>query len=238
MSRVLAISPHLDDAVFSAGGTLAAHADAGDVVTVVTCFTGSVANPAGFALACQLDKGLDKDADYMALRRAEDVVACAAIGARCVHLPLLEAPHRGYENAAALFGALKASDDAIETVAEALRPVIARRRPDIIYGPCGVGGHVDHLAVREALARIAPGAVLWEDFPYAMREAAAPRGIERACLSDEILERKTAAVLAYRSQIGFQFGSSEDARRTLARWRYEGFAKPAVTASFPSSHAW
>ena len=41
--RVVAVSPHLDDAVFSAGGTLARLAAAGHEVTVVTVFTGSVA---------------------------------------------------------------------------------------------------------------------------------------------------------------------------------------------------
>ena len=56
--RVLAVSPHLDDAAFSVGGTLAALAAAGHQVTVVTCFTASVPDPDGFALACQLDKGL------------------------------------------------------------------------------------------------------------------------------------------------------------------------------------
>ena len=58
---MLAVSPHLDDAVFSAGGTLAGHALDGDDVTVVTCFTGNVARPQGFALACQLDKGLSPE---------------------------------------------------------------------------------------------------------------------------------------------------------------------------------
>ncbi|MCH2488188.1 MAG: PIG-L family deacetylase, partial [Erythrobacter sp.] len=92
MSRVLAISPHLDDAVFSAGGTLAEHAMAGDEVTVLTCFTGNVPEPTGFALACQLDKGLAPDIDYMALRRDEDHDACAKIGATALHWPFLEAP--------------------------------------------------------------------------------------------------------------------------------------------------
>jgi hypothetical protein len=110
VSRVLAVSPHLDDAVFSAGARLAEHAMAGDAVMVVTCFTGNVAEPQGFVLACQLDKGLPADIDYMALRRAEDEAACALIGAEPLHLPLLEAPHRGYDSAVALFGPRLASD--------------------------------------------------------------------------------------------------------------------------------
>jgi LmbE family N-acetylglucosaminyl deacetylase len=72
MPRAVALSPHLDDAAFSCGGTLARLAQAGWEVAVCTAFTLSVPNPSGFALACQLDKGLPPEADYMAIRRAED----------------------------------------------------------------------------------------------------------------------------------------------------------------------
>ena len=44
-------------------------------VVLLTVFTRSVPNPAGFALRCQTDKGLPATADYMALRRAEDAAA-------------------------------------------------------------------------------------------------------------------------------------------------------------------
>ena len=46
---VLALSPHLDDAVFSAGGALAVRVDAGWRVVVATLFTGNVERPTGFA---------------------------------------------------------------------------------------------------------------------------------------------------------------------------------------------
>ena len=69
MPTALALSPHLDDAAFSCGGLLASLAQAGWRVVMATLFTGSVAEPKGFALACQLDKGLGPEIDYMALRR-------------------------------------------------------------------------------------------------------------------------------------------------------------------------
>ena len=68
----LFVAPHLDDVVFSCGGTLAALADQGWRTVMVTAFTQSIVPAEGFALACQLDKGLAPDVDYMALRRAED----------------------------------------------------------------------------------------------------------------------------------------------------------------------
>lgn len=227
MRRVLAVSPHLDDAVFSAGGTLARHAAAGDRVTVLTCFTGNVERPTGFALACQLDKGLSPDIDYMALRRAEDEAACRAIGAAAVHLTFLEAPHRGYDSAAALFGARR-DDDRPDDLAEELRRQIAHLEPDLIYGPYGIGNHVDHLFVRDALSAAMGDApvILWEDFPYAMRAKNAPADIVRSQLGPAEAKAKLTGVLAYGSQLGFQFGSPGEAAKTLAEWTTEGFTGP------------
>lgn len=227
--HILAVSPHLDDAVFSAGARLAEHAMAGDRVTVATCFTGNVARPTGFALACQLDKGLGAEVDYMALRRAEDVEACACIGAEPLHLPLLEAPHRGYDSAAALFGPWLASDAVLPDLVAALEQVAAACRPDRVYAPYGVGNHVDHHLVREAVERVfaeTPG-VWWEDYPYAMRQPAPPPDVVRERVADEAAARKLAATLAYRSQLPFQFGGAAAAEAALREWRVEGFARRA-----------
>ena len=96
MPTALALSPHLDDAVFSCGGLLAALVDAGWDVTLATVFTATKLPASGFALACQIDKGLSPDVDYMALRRAEDREAAAILGIADVrHQDLAEAPHRG-----------------------------------------------------------------------------------------------------------------------------------------------
>ncbi|MFD0936889.1 PIG-L deacetylase family protein, partial [Methylobacterium trifolii] len=110
MPVALALSPHLDDAVFSCGGTLATLADAGWRVVMATLFTASVPEPRGFALACQLDKGLGPEVDYMALRRAEDLEAAGILGVATEHLPFREAPHRGYASAQALFSETRADD--------------------------------------------------------------------------------------------------------------------------------
>ncbi|MCK8455576.1 PIG-L deacetylase family protein [Sphingomonas faeni] len=210
--KLLAISPHLDDAAFSAGGLLASRVDQGWDVTVATCFTGNVAQPTGFALACQLDKGLGADVDYMALRRAEDHAACAALGARAVHLPFLEAPHRGYTSAAMLFAARLPDDRIVDDVATALTGLLAAERPDLVLGPLCLGHHVDHHVVLDAMRQTcaAQAVLLWEDWPYADREArvaAEPAVIER--LTPETRARRIAACAAYTSQLGFQFGGVE-----------------------------
>jgi len=209
MTHVVAISPHLDDAAFSVGGLLAARARAGHRVTIVTCFTGNVAQPTGFALACQLDKGLDADVDYMALRRAEDVAACAVIGAQAIHLPLLEAPHRGYASAPELFAARRDDDTMLAPLTVALSRQIAALAPDVLLGPLAIGDHVDHWLVRDVLTAIEARALLWEDWPYLTRAARRPTGSPALHhnLSDEDRAARVAMCAAYASQLGFQFGS-------------------------------
>ena len=208
MTHLVAVSPHLDDAAFSAGGMLAAHARDGGRVTIVTCFTANVAQPTGFALACQLDKGLPPDVDYMALRREEDWAACAVIGAAPVHLPFHEAPHRGYADAPALFGLRRTDDPMADRLAPVLAALLDRLAPDLLLGPLALGDHVDHWIVRDALTRIGRPRLLWEDWPYLDRPGVRGLGrpVRRVALNADLAERRIAMCAAYATQLGFQFG--------------------------------
>ncbi len=216
---VLAVSPHLDDAAFSAGGTLAALARAGHRVVVATVFTRSVPHPTGFAMACQTDKGIGPEVDYLALRRAEDAEACARLGAEPVWLDLAEAPHRGYETPAALFANVRSGDGATwRAVLDRLRALVAVRPPDLVLSCQGLGGHVDHRVVVRAVGVLAetPGLPVawWRDLPYAIRQPDAPpaRGLpkelaERSVeLAPAALRAKLDACAAYASQLPYQFG--------------------------------
>jgi len=224
MPLALALSPHLDDAAFSCGGTLAALAAEGWEVVVATLFTASVEAPTGFALACQTDKGLPAEADYMAIRRAEDAEACRRLEARPAWLPFREAPHRGYNSAAALFGPLRSDDAANLDLAAALEPLLAANRPDLLLAPQAVGGHVDHVQAVRALHLLRPSnpVLWWRDFPYGARRATHPaRPFERTmtALPEEArpirIEAKRHACAAYATQLGFQFGGPDGLARVL-----------------------
>ncbi|MGY1673487.1 PIG-L deacetylase family protein [Geodermatophilus sp. SYSU D00710] len=215
--RVTAVSPHLDDAAFSVGATLAALADAGHEVTVVTCFTRSVPGPTGFALACQLDKGLSADADYMALRRDEDAAAMAVLCAAPLHLDLPEAPHRGYGSAADLFAGVHAGDDVWRTVRDLLEAVPG----DLWLAPQALGGHVDHRQVLRAVAGTGRPVLWWRDSPYVLRDPDArtgpdlPAGLAPLELPQDP-GRRADACACYATQLGFQFGGVEAMRAALA----------------------
>lgn len=224
--RVLAISPHLDDAAFSAGGTLARLARDGHAVTVVTVFTRSVPAPTGFALACQLDKGLDASVDYMALRRDEDRAATASLGAAPVWLDLPEAPHRGYADAPALFGAVRDGDEAEAAVADRLGPLLDAHAPELVLAPQAIGAHVDHVVVVRALDRLGirhRPMLWWRDFPYVDREASprAPFADRMSALAEHAVaietDGKRIACACYASQLGFQFGGPSGLAHALDR---------------------
>lgn len=215
--RVLAVSPHLDDAAFSVGGTLAVLAAAGHDVTVLTCFTRSVPDPQGFALACQTDKGLGPEVDYMAVRRREDDAALAVLGVEQHHLDLPEAPHRGYDSAEALFAGARPDDTAWRDVADLLAPWEA----DLWLAPQGLGAHVDHLQVLRAVAGLHRPTAWWRDSPYVLREPGArpgrdlPQGLTTVELTQD-RDRRGLACQAYQTQLGFQFGGARAMRAALA----------------------
>ena len=227
MPIAVALSPHLDDAAFSCGGTLATLAQTGWRVVVATVFTASVPDPQGFALACQVDKGLGPEIDYMALRRAEDFGAANALGVEARHLPFREAPHRGYASAAALFAGVRDEDG----IAGDLRPILAALlqafAPDLVLAPQAIGNHADHVALVRALHALGPAAPVlwWRDFPYVARTktpaepfgaAMAPLPEYEVRLGPEAVKAKRLACQAYASQIGFQFGGAAGLDARLA----------------------
>ena len=214
---------------------MAALAGAGWRVVLATAFTRSVPAPTGFALACQLDKGLPPDADYMALRREEDRTAAALLGAEPRWLDLPEAPHRGYGSAPALFGPVVDGDHVWRPVADAVAVLLEELRPAAVFAPQGLGNHVDHRQViRAALHAVPPGLLgFWRDTPYVIRDPAASPAAGLPALPHATLDiapwldRKVAASCAYTTQVGFQFGSATACagalRALAARDGGEGF---------------
>ncbi len=234
MPTALFLSPHLDDAVFSCGGLLAQLGDRGWRTVLATAFTATVQPPTGFALACQLDKGLGPDVDYMALRRDEDRDAAAILGVSDLRwLDLPEAPHRGYAAAPELFGAIRDGDEIWRLLAGRIAGLLGELRPDWVLAPQGLGGHVDHLqTIRAVQESGAEHVAYYRDAPYAIRNPhAAPHvaaGQQHVVTIEAELDRKISAACAYRSQVGFQFGGPEAAAQALRDHAIrEGNGRPA-----------
>ncbi len=156
LDRLLVISPHLDDAVMSCGALLLAHPGA----TVATLFA---ASPDAYTdplnehdTAC----GFRPGDDTMAVRRAEDVRALAAVGAGPRWLPLCQNSHVERTDPVAV------PDGAVDAIVES----IAEVRPTCVVAPLGLS-HADHqachLSALGARDRIDPMPWLWySDLPY------------------------------------------------------------------------
>lgn len=132
--RLLAISPHLDDAALGCGDLLAANPGA----VVVTVMAGSP--PPAPVTAWDRACGFGDGDDVVGHRRAEDAAALRALGATAEWLDFLDGQY--------------AAPPPCERVAAALDAVVAARAWDCIASPLGIG-HDDHRLVAAAAWQVA-----------------------------------------------------------------------------------
>jgi LmbE family N-acetylglucosaminyl deacetylase len=154
VSRIVVVSPHLDDGVLSAWLVLAGSGS----VRVVSCFAGVPDPSCRGAWDSRTERGSALQA--VAARRAEDARALSLTGNEPVHLDLLDEQYRAGRPAP--YGKL----------VQLLREQCAGAAE--VWLPAGLGGHTDHLATRDAgLCAIEPGhrVRLYADLPYAGQPA-------------------------------------------------------------------
>ena len=152
-SEVLLFSPHLDDAALSASVRIADAA-----LKVVTVFAG--APPAGFVLS-----------DYDRLTRAAS--------SRERYLERMSEDDRAMEVLGCSFERLDELDDQYLTSPRDMDALVKRLLPLVasvkeVWLPSAVGGHPDHLSVRDAALRAvhgsdnAPTVHFYADLPYSI----------------------------------------------------------------------
>lgn len=192
---LVAVSPHLDDAVFGCGALLAAHAPS----TVITVFAGRP--PRGTPLPpWDRAAGFDDGDDVVDARRAEDRAALGTLGAEPVWLDFLDAQY--------------GPSPPVESIAADLEAALLRTAPATVCIPLGLF-HSDHalahaaalalvrrhrgwrwLAYEEAVYRRVPGAL------DARLDALRRAGIDAAPLAGLPAPiRKQRALACYRSQL-------------------------------------
>lgn len=184
------LSPHLDDAVFSAGGLLHKQAQSGARVVVVTICSGNP--PPGplspFAQSVHERWSASGDgqpalpaspSEVVALRRQEDLEALGALGIEAVHLDVPDCLYRVnpntnwpmYTTEASLFGALHPSENSlIRRVAGKVATLLRGFGRHHLYVPLGIGQHVDHQLSRKAAESSGNIYAFYEDFPYVVRD--------------------------------------------------------------------
>jgi LmbE family N-acetylglucosaminyl deacetylase len=200
-SAVLFVSPHLDDAVLSCGALLS-HLAGTCPVTVLTVFS-AAAQPAKSGLAARKtlrSLGIaDAEAHYEE-RRAEDVEVLKEAGASWIHLGLTDALFRRVGHSAkrpggtgraayptyrfdAGRGRIASSDAGLAAeVGGMIREAVAANGATTVFGPLGIGRHVDHLITRHAVTASGVNAVYYSDFPYSVSKSPDERFIHGASL--------------------------------------------------------
>jgi len=233
--RHIYLSPHLDDAVLSCGGSIGLQATCGLHVLVISAFAGlppAERESSFFASHIHQQMGLPNNPRRVVeARRKEDKEAVSTLNADSFHLEFLDAIYRGdpslYENNEALFGEVQQPDFALDEALATLLLKVSERAPmAVFYAPLGVGHHVDHQLCCSAADRLAQrGANLkyYEDFPYVATPGALDKRLKELGGGQEselvevsgTLRLKEDALAAYQSQIPQLFSSPDRMQRAI-----------------------
>ncbi len=211
------VSPHLDDAVYSAGSLLSFLAESTNV-NIVTLFTNAshIATSEAAKRWLRISGHTDEEEHYR-LRRIEDEEACRKIGVKPIHLGFIgtiwrrndiSSPMVDYETSFSIEDELL-----IAQAQERLKEAVISEEPYILFGPTALGGHIDHILTREVVKRAFHNTIFWLDFPYSQNRPVDEKALELEGLSMADWrgsnDKKIEGVLAYESQnmANFQNGT-------------------------------
>lgn len=227
--RWIYLSPHLDDAVLSAGGLIYEQTRSGTPVEIWTFMCGFAPEDAvsPFAELMHQQWGFSSAEETTRSRREEDKSAAAVVSAKAVHFDFLDCIYRRGQNNDWLYSEISVpphKEDA--NIPKRIADLVsARLMPDdVLVAQLSVGSHVDHVLVRQA-AELLGRPVLYDiDIPYLFYkpEEFAPKSAgmkESTHLITEVgLQAWQDAVLEYKSQLpvlGEALSTPEDARESI-----------------------
>ncbi len=227
--RWIYLSPHLDDAVFSAGGLIYDQTRSGIPVEIWTFMCGYVpeTDVSPFAQLIHTQWGFSSAEETVRLRRQEDRTAAAILGADTVHFDFPDCIYRRGADGEWLYSvvAVPPRPEDAWLPPQIAQTISARLQPDdVLVCQLSLGSHVDHVLVRQGAELVARPLLYDLDMPYVlyspeelgqksagMRESVHP-------ITETGLERWKEAALAYTSQIiglGELFNTPEVVRASL-----------------------
>ncbi len=231
--RWIYVSPHLDDAVLSAGGLIYEQTRAGLDVEIWTILCGFPPDEelSPFAQVLHYQWGISAAAEVVRVRRAEDIRAAGMVGAKTVHFDgYLDCIYRRNKKGEWLYSDIfiPPHDDEADLPARIAESISARLEPtDQLICQFGLGSHVDHVLVRRAVELIGRPLLYDVDIPYLFNS---PQEVEAltAGLKDQTHRISAAglkswqdAVAAYESQISSLFDSPEAMRLQIENYSEE-----------------
>lgn len=191
------ISPHLDDAILSAGGLIYDLKDKGKV-KIITVFT---------------------NGDELLLKRKiEDKNVCRYLGVGYLHLGFTDVLWRNNPN-------LREERNLEIAIAYKLKETIKNDKNTIIFVPLSIGNHFDHKIVNKICRDNYTDVIYWEDYPYNLTNKLPAEFIKKNNLSyfeyKKNLFIKEKLIKFYRSQIPILFG---DKPMIIKKEKYYFFA--------------
>ncbi len=230
--RWIYLSPHLDDAVLSAGGLLYQKARAGMEVEIWTLVSGFPPDEelSPFAQAIHFQWGISSPVEVVRARRAEDEKAAKIIGAKTLHFDFLDCIYRRGKNGDWLYAGIfvPPHEEEAGLPAQMAETIAAQLAPDdVLLCQLGIGSHVDHLLTRRAAELLQRPLIYVADLPYLFRapEELAPQvaALQETLrpIDSQALKAWQDGVAQYASQIGSLFEDEADMRAKIARYAEE-----------------
>ncbi len=228
-TKLIYISPHLDDAILSCGGLIYEQIKAGKAVEVWTVTAGipDAQRLPEFARQINAEWGINLDA--LQTRLEEDKRACEVVGAKAVHLPWLDCIYRYKLDGDALIknnDALFDTEPEAKLVTEISQFLLATTlKTTKVISPMAIGNHIDHLLTVKAIEESGLKCQFYADYPYVSRHPESLAHLETsqwqripAAISKEGLKAWQQAILMHRSQISTFWQDKREVKLAIANY--------------------
>lgn len=216
------LSPHLDDAILSAGSLLYSLRGKANI-NVINVFTKAHAGPYTFSAKKYLKSTgfINAEELYMS-REKEDLRAMSQINAKSTNLGIVDGIFRKKKNKIFLDSivpelghiyptyrfhvskSVSKDDYAPSQLINRLKKII--NQDALVLVPLGVGNHVDHVIVRKVCEKLFSNIIYYADFPYSLKfnKYKLPIGYKSVTL-DANIKLKSQMIMQYMSQFGSLF---------------------------------
>lgn len=156
---IYALSPHIDDVIWSAGGFLHALAQQGYDITLVSMFSHTI----------YVYDEIRSPIEATTIRKAEDYTAARMAEFKdVIFLDFPDGCLRDRPTSQVLDPTYETPPYLLDLIHNSLKKLIPSDATLLI--PAGFGGHMDHLTARRAGVLLEGRKVIYADLPYATRE--------------------------------------------------------------------
>ena len=230
--RWIYLSPHLDDAVFSAGGWIHEQTRQGTPVEIWTIMCGDpqLSEYSLFARDLHRVWGFSSAEETMRERRREDERAASIVGAKTLHFDFMDCIYRRDSAGNWLYSEISVPPHEADASypAQIAEAISSRLQPDDrILCQIALGSHVDHVLVRQAAELLRKPLRYVVDVPYwfykpeEYEEKTAGMKESAHRIPEPSLELWIEAVHAYQSQfpaLGERFDTPAKAAESIREY--------------------